>query len=178
VGRALLGSTGAVLISAGALISTAGCLNVSILETGQTSMATARDGLFPAAFARLSPRRSPVFANTIAGVLASLLLLLSFDATLVGAWTFISLLATVTIVIPYAAAALASIALQRRAGASRPRETVVATVAFATCVWIIVSSGFEAVGWGVALLLAGLPVYAVLRRSSPAAAPSPPTASV
>lgn len=176
VGRALLGNTGAILIALGALVSTAGCLNVSILETGQTSLATARDGLFPAVFGRLSDRRTPAFSNTVAGALASILLLLSFNNTLVGAWTFMSLLATVTIVIPFAAAALASIALQRRARDVRAREVVVAAIAFATCVWIIVSSGFEAAGWGVVLMIAGLPVYALMRRHvSPAAARFPPT---
>lgn len=59
VGRHLFGDTGAVRVALGALVSTAGCLNVSVLEAGQTAMAAARDRLFPPAFARLSSRHTP-----------------------------------------------------------------------------------------------------------------------
>jgi APA family basic amino acid/polyamine antiporter len=166
VGRALLGEPGAVMIALGALISTAGCLNVSILETGQTAMAIARDGLFPSVFARLSSRHTPALSNTIAGGLASALLLLNFSDSLIGAWTFMSLLATVTIVIPYAASALASLALQRRDNDTSATQTSVAVIALITCTWIILSSGFAAVAWGVVLLAAGVPVYAGVRRKT------------
>jgi APA family basic amino acid/polyamine antiporter len=180
VGRRLLGEPGAVLVALGALVSTAGCLNVSTLGTGQIAMAAARDQLFPSVFAQLSARHTPAISYVLAGCLSSTLLLFSFSDSLVGAWTFISLLATLTIVAPYAASALASIAFQRREGATTATGMGAAVVALVTCVWIIASSGVAVLAWGLVLLAAGLPVYGWLRlrgeRINPGAGPSQPTA--
>ena len=180
VGRRLLGEPGAALVALGALVSTAGCLNVSTLGTGQIAMAAARDRLFPGVFARLSGRHTPAMSYVLAGCLSSTLLLFSFSDSLVSAWTFISLLATLTIVAPYAASALASIAFQRRDGAMTATGMGAAGVALITCVWIIASSGLAVLAWGVVLLAAGLPVYGWqrMRAISPAAGQSPPTASM
>lgn len=108
----------------------------------------------------------------MAGALASVLLLLNFSDGLVGAFTFIGLLATVTIVIPYGAAALASIALQRAAPPPTRSSAahLTALIAFAVCVWVIVSSGVSTVLWGLALLAAGLPVYGHLTLAARRAA--------
>ena len=164
VGRSLLGPFGGLLISAGALVSTAGCLNVSTMGTGQIAMAAARDGLFPSIFARLTSRATPVFSYGIAGALASILLLLNFSDSLVGAWTFISLLATLTAMVPYAASALASLAFQRRERTMVRKELAAAIAALGTCLWIAASSGASAVVWGLVLIAAGLPVYRLMHR--------------
>jgi APA family basic amino acid/polyamine antiporter len=177
VGRQLLGHAGGLLITFGALVSTAGCLNVSVLETGQIAAAASRDGLFPTAFARLSANGSPVWSYMLVGTLASAMLIFSLNDTLVGAWTFIALMATLTIVVPYAATALASLAFQRREGRMAAGETSAAVVCLITCAWIAASSGWVVVGWAVVLMLAGLPVYALMRRKiNPAGVPIPPTA--
>jgi APA family basic amino acid/polyamine antiporter len=164
VARQFLGGTGAMLITVGALVSTAGCLNVSVLETGQIAAAASRDGLFPAAFARRSSNGSPVWSYVLTGLLGSILLIFSLSDTLVGAWTFIALMATLAMILPYAAAALASIAFQKREGKMRLRETSAAVMCVITCGWIAASSGGVVIGWTAALLVAGLPVYAVMRR--------------
>lgn len=178
VARQFLGEAGAMLITVGALVSTAGCLNVSVLETGQIAAAASRDGLFPRAFARRSANGSPVSSYVLTGVLGSTLLIFSLSDTLVGAWTFIALMATLAMIVPYAAAALASIAFQRREGKLTVRETSAAVVCLITCSWIALSSGWAVIGWTAVLLVAGLPVYALMRRSvSPAAVPIPPRAS-
>lgn len=177
VARQFLGDPGAMLITIGALVSTAGCLNVSVLETGQIAAAAARDGLFPAAFARRSSNGSPAWSYVLTGLLGSMLLIFSLSDTLVGAWTFIALMATLAMIIPYAAAALACIAFQRREARVTVRETGAAVVGLVTCSWIAASSGWAVIGWTVVLLAAGLPVYAVMRRRiSPADARIPPKA--
>jgi basic amino acid/polyamine antiporter, APA family len=177
VARQFLGEAGAMLITVGALVSTAGCLNVSVLETGQIAAAASRDGLFPAAFAHRSSTGSPVWSYVLTGLLGSILLIFSLSDTLVGAWTFIALMATLAMIVPYAAAALASIAFQRREGNVTARETGAAVVCLISCGWIALSSGWAVIGWTAVLLVAGLPVYALMRRRvSPAGVPSPPTA--
>lgn len=166
VGTRLFGSAGSVIVAVAALVSTAGCLNASVLEAGQTAMAAARDGLFPSVFSRLTARHSPTASYVLAGVLASALLLLNFSKGLVAAFTFMGLISTLTIVIPYAFSAAASLILQRRQPAStrtaRWREASVAAMAFAVCMWVIATSGLDIVYWGFLLLMAGLPVYVAL----------------
>jgi APA family basic amino acid/polyamine antiporter len=105
-----------------------------------------------------------VFSYAVAGILGSALLIVSFSDSLVRAWTFVSLLATLTTVVPYGASALASLAFQRREGAMVPIEVAAAIATLGTCVWIAASSGVVTMAWGLALMAAGLLVYRVMRQ--------------
>jgi APA family basic amino acid/polyamine antiporter len=166
VGARLFGGFGAGLVVAGALVSTAGTLHVSILEGGQTSMAAGRDRVFPEFFSRKSARNTPWMSYLLMGVLASVLLLLNFARGLVAAYQFIVLIATLTIVIPYAFSSVASLVLQVRdpAGsrARRWREAAVAAIAFGVCFWVVAASGMETVYWVFLLLLLGLPLHVMV----------------
>lgn len=166
VGTRLFGGVGSLMVAVGALVSTGGCLASSVLETGQIAMAAGRDGLFPVMFSRLSRRHTPAVSYVLAGVLASVLLLLNASKGLVAAFTFIGLISTLTAVIPYAFSAAASLILQRRQPAAtrtaRWREAGVAVIAFGICMWVIATAGLDTVYWGFLLLMAGLPVYVVL----------------
>lgn len=171
VGTTLVGGIGSGLVVAGALVSTAGCLNVSILEGGQITMAAGRDRLFPAFFSRLSGRHTPWISYVLMGAFASLLLVLNFSRGLVAAYTFIVLIATLTLIIPYAFSAVASLILQLRdpvaSRAQRWREAIVALTAFVVCFWVIAASGMETVYWVFLLLMLGLPlhVFAMWKKS-------------
>ncbi|BCS33124.1 amino acid permease [Luteitalea sp. TBR-22] len=178
VGRQVLGPLAATVITLGAIVSVAGCLNVTMLEAGQTAMAAARDGLFPSPFARLSPQGVPAQSYIVAGGLASGLLLLNAADGLVHAFTFMGLLATLTTVVPYAAAALASLVLGRtgRTDPARSRHVAVAMCALLACAWVIASVGWSTAAWGLALLVLGVPVYVGLTLRGPGrtvAAPAP-----
>lgn len=176
VGARLFGGFGSGLIVAGALVSTAGCLSVSILEGGQIAMAAGRDRLFPAFFSRLSGRHTPWVSYVLLGSFASLLLLLNFSRGLVAAYEFVILIATLTLVIPYAFSAIASLVLQLRDPASSRakclREAAVAAIAFGVCFWVVAASGVETVYWVFLLLMLGLPLHVIvgskkLREQSP-----------
>ncbi len=167
-GAMLAGHWGAMLVSAGALVAALGCINCTLLVIGQTAMAAARAGVFPDRFQSLNRHGTPTFSLVVAGVLISTLLLLSFSKGLVGAYTFIILIATLTTVIPYAFCAMSSLLLARPTDAgNRPllRESVIAIVAFVVSMWVIASSGQETVFWGFLLLMAGLPVFVAVTRN-------------
>lgn len=168
VGARLFGGFGAGLIIAGALVSTAGALSASILEGGQTSMAAGRDQLFPSLLSRKSRRNTPWVSYLLMGALASLLLLLNFSRGMVAAYKFIILIATLTIIFPYALSAVASLVLQLRgspeSSAKGGSEAVVAAIAFGVCFWVIAASGMEAVYWVFLLMMLGLPVHVVVAR--------------
>jgi APA family basic amino acid/polyamine antiporter len=165
------GTWGADAVAAGAAISCFGALNGWILLQGQVPMAAAADGLLPRVFGRLSPRATPATGLVISSVLVTLIVAMNYTKGLVGAFTFIILLATITTLVPYA---LSSLALARMQWAERGemaagrliRALAVTLLSLAYSVWAIVGSGADAVFWGCVLLLAGLPVYAGMRQGT------------
>ena len=167
--RTLAGDAAARLVALGAAISCFGALNGWVLLVGQLPLAVARDGLFPGIFARVSRQDTPAAGMVIAGVLATALVAMNYTRDLVGLFTFIILLSTLSTLVPYVFSSLAVFLIpdatptgpQRlRAGAA-----TVAALAFAYSLWAIGGAGAETVYWGFLLLLAGLPVYvAVVRR--------------
>jgi len=152
-------------VAVGAAISCFGALNGWILLQGQVPLAAAADGLFPAPFGRRTARGTPAWALVLSSVLVTLIVAANYTRGLVGAFTFIILLATLTTLVPYAFASAAFVVAQAKRKQPLPaRRVAVALLALAFSVWAIVGSGAETVLWGCVLLLAGVPVYAGMRR--------------
>ncbi len=80
--RQFLGKAGGAFIAVGVMISAFATLNGSILTGSRVPYATARDGLFPAALARIHPHfRTPTVSIFWQGVIASLFALTgTYDA--------------------------------------------------------------------------------------------------
>jgi APA family basic amino acid/polyamine antiporter len=164
----LWGPAAALAIAALAAVSTFGAVNGWVLVCAQVSYAAANDGLFPRRFARLDRNGTPAFGVIAGAALASALVIANYSRSLVQLFTFILLLATSAILLPYAAS---SAAWLRRGG----REgRIVALLALLYSAYALLGAGAEALAWGGVLLLAGVPVYFWLRRGRRAAA-SPPT---
>ena len=164
----MAGSWGGIAISIGALVSMVGAFNVTLLAAGQTAMAAARDRVFPQVFKRMTKHNTPGASFVIAGLLASAMLIMSQTKGLVGAYTFVILIATLTTVVPYAFSAMAGLLLglhdEKTSPARRNREAVISIVAFLICIWVIASSGEDAAYWTLLLLMAGVPVYVGVTR--------------
>jgi APA family basic amino acid/polyamine antiporter len=160
--RVLAGNGAAALVAIGAAISCFGALNGWVLIGGQVPMAVARDGLFPRAFARLSNRGTPDFAMIVGATLSTALVAMNYSRGLVELFTFIILLATLSVLVPYVFCSLAGIILHRREPGMRwsSGATAVSGLAFLYSLFAIGGAGPEVVFWGFLLLLAGLPVYA------------------
>ncbi len=152
-----------------AMVSTFGALNGWILLQGRVPLAAAEDGLFPEQFAKVhGERRTPVFGLVVSSVLVTGLMLMNYTKGLVDAFTFIILLATLTTLVPYAysAAAQAHLYFTEREIFERGsfvRDTVIAGLAFAYSVWAITGSGKDIIAKGFVLLLAGIPVYVLMK---------------
>jgi APA family basic amino acid/polyamine antiporter len=165
--RTLFGGGAAALVAAGAAISCLGALNGWVLIVGQLPLAVARDGLFPAAFARLSARGTPVLGMAIAGTLSTALIAVNHTRGLVALFTFMILLSTLSTLVAYAFCSLAGFLVDRRA-ALPAGVKIVSALAFVYALLAIGGAGVEAVYWGFLLLLSGLPVYVwVSRRADP-----------
>jgi APA family basic amino acid/polyamine antiporter len=162
--RRLLGEPGARLVAIGAAISCFGSLNGWTLIAGQLPLAVAHDDLFPAFFARLSPRGTPAWGMIVAGLLATVLVAMNYSRGLVALFTFIILLSTLSTLVPYA---FCSLAVWLMPGHSTPRgaAAVVSALAFVYAMFAIGGAGAETVFYGFLLLLSGLPVYVWVRRT-------------
>ncbi len=169
-GTYMAGFWGGKAVSIGALISMIGAFNATLLAAGQTAMAAARGRVFPRIFGRMTQHNTPGISFVIAGLLASAMLIMNQTKGLVGAYTFVLLIATLTAVVPYAFSAMAGLLLdvhdQEMSRRRKRREAVTAIVAFIVCMWVIASSGAEAVYWTFLLIMAGVPVYVFVTRKN------------
>jgi APA family basic amino acid/polyamine antiporter len=171
--RFLLGEAAAVGVTLCAAVSAYGALNGWILLQGELPQQMARDGVFPRAFARESRRGAPVFALCLTSLLVTALVAVSSGRGMVEVFTFMALLSTTANLVAYLACSLALLALLRR-GAVRSRRAarlaVTAALGAGYSLWAIYGAGREAVGWGAVLVLAALPVYALMQRARERAA--------
>lgn len=156
-----------------AAISGFGALNGWILLQGELPYAMAKGGVFPAFLAKLSPQATPVRAHVVSSALLTIVVMMNYAKSMTELFTFIVLLSTTASLVMYLACALAAIKLQSegKLRASRPLIFIAAAAAV-YALWTIYGAGAEAVGWGVVLLLAGLPVYLFARRGA-VTAPAP-----
>ncbi|MCZ7652871.1 MAG: amino acid permease [Thermoanaerobaculia bacterium] len=170
--RAIWGSGAGTLVALGAFVSCFGALNGWILVASQVPMAIARHGLFPAFFARLSPRGTPALGLALSSTLACLLVVANYTKALVAMFTGMILLSTLASLIPFVFCAMADLQLTARARARGGREPLawgfaIAAVAFVYGLVATAGSGQETVFWGFLTLMCGIPFYVLARwRSS------------
>lgn len=141
-----------------AAISCLGALNGWVLLSAQIPFAAARDGLLPKRFTLLDKGGTPVFGVFVSSLLASVLVMANYSRSLVQLFTFSILLSTAATLLPYLVGA--AVWLLRGQGKGR----LVALLALAYSLYALAGTGRESLLWGAVLLLAGLPVYAWMRR--------------
>ena len=158
------------LVAVIAAISAFGALNGWILLQGELPRAMAQNGVFPRIFARESSRQTPTFGLISGSIIATLLVLANQEKSMVGIFTFMLLLSTTACLVMYGLCSAALLRLQwtRQLGSARRGSAplaIVGIVATAYSLWAIIGAGLDAVLWGAALLLAGVPLYYSFRSS-------------
>ncbi|WP_205481524.1 amino acid permease [Sphingomonas arenae] len=167
-----LGSSAGTLIALFALISALGALNGWILVSGEVPLSMAQARVFPAWFGKTTALGTPVRSQVVSSLIATALLAANYTRGLSGVFTFMILVSTVSALVLYGAAALAAL---------KQRQAVVASIAgLAFTAFAFWGAGLEASLWGLGLLLTGVPIYWLNRRSNReaerAAAPQEPVA--
>ena len=160
------GDYGGYFVAIGVLISGIGVLNGWILITGQISMATAKDDLFPDFLKKENKKGAPVNGFIVGGILSSMVMLMNFSEGLVEQFEFIVQLTVLVALMPYlfTAASYALIVIEKKLHAKSWVKTfVLATLGFSYSVWAIYGSGAETVYYGFLLLLLGIPVYIYMK---------------
>jgi APA family basic amino acid/polyamine antiporter len=156
-------------VAAGAIISTFGALNGWILLQGQMPMAAARDRLFPEIFKKENKSGTPAWGIVISSILISALMLMNFTKGLTDTFTFMVLLTTVAALVPYlfSAASYGILVLQNKFWQKESISTIIlAFLAFAFSLWAVAGSGEETVYWGFMAIIAGIPFYVWMKRTS------------
>ncbi|MFC0040945.1 APC family permease [Actinomadura rayongensis] len=150
------------VLAACAIAAGLGVLNGWTLLVAEMPLAAARDGMFPRAFARLTPRGVPAVGVVTGAALTSLMLVFAYASE--NAFATILLFASFTSAVPYFFSAAAQLLWLRTRGRSAHRrravaDTAVAVAALLFATAMVYGAGERAVMLGVLALLAGVPVY-------------------
>jgi basic amino acid/polyamine antiporter, APA family len=159
----LLWGEGGSWIAAATCIACLGALNGWILLQGQIPAAAAKDGLFPAFFARKNQRGAPILALVISSVLMSGMVLFNFSSALQAQFQNLILLATLANLTPYALCSVAELAMSKEKSNSLWLRSI-ATFTFTLAA--IIGCGWLVIWKGSLLLLGGVPVYFLLKKWS------------
>ena len=155
-------------VAAGAIVSTLGALNGWILLQGQMPMAAARDKLFPVLFNKENSKGVPALGIVIGSILISGLMMLNFTNGLNDMFTFMALMTTLTVLIPYlfSATSYGIMILQEKFWKrDHISQLIIAALAFLFSLWAVVGSGQETVYWGFIAILSGIPFYMWMKRA-------------
>jgi amino acid transporter len=164
-GQRFMGTAGAAIISAGAIISVAGNLNITVLSASRVPFAIAEQKQLPSLFARVHPRFFTPHISIIATTL--LMLVLTLKSSFVAALT----ISTIARLVAYAVTCAALPVLRRKDGAPRAHfnlrgGVVIAIAALILSAWLLINSTlYEAIAATVAALV-GILIYLAYRLYS------------
>lgn len=164
-----VGPWGAHLINIGLVISVGGALLAWTMIAAEVPYLAARDGVFPAAFARLNPARTPAFSLWVSNGIVQVFLIL----TLISSAGYLSLLllSTAMVLIPYFLCGLyaAKIALRGEGYAAgepgRKRELLIGGLASCYGIWLLYAAGLKYLLLSMILYAPGLALFHYARRA-------------
>ncbi|AMM22435.1 transporter [Frondihabitans sp. PAMC 28766] len=156
------------IVALAAIVSGIGCLIAWTFIVGEMPNAAAKDGMFPAVFAK-ERRGVPVLGILVSTILATLLTVVAYTS-FQEVFTTVVLLTVFTSVVPYlfsAAAQIFWLLSRRRQTAWKPfaKDITISGLALAFTFWALAGSGQQACYYGVFCFLLGVPLYVWLRTS-------------
>jgi APA family basic amino acid/polyamine antiporter len=161
----VVGSIAGSAIASFAAVSALGCLNGWILVCGEVPLKLARDGAFPAWFGKTTGPGTPVRAQLVGCIVATLLVVSNYSRSLQGIYAFITLISVVSSVVLYAGCAAAALWMMGQRRLRGPLLGVCATLGLLFSIWSFWGAGEGPTLWGLALLITGIPVWLAVRRS-------------
>ena len=150
-------------VGIGAVIATFGALNGWILIQGQIPMAAAEDGLFPKIFKKTNRFGAPARGIFLSSILAIGLLIMNYNKSTIHAFTFMLLLGTLNVLVPYLFSSAGNFLLATTKKMSRV-EKLTSLVAFVFSTWMVIGCGAEVVYYGFLLLIFGIPFYIWMKQ--------------
>ena len=136
-----------------------------LLSTARVSYAAGVDGVFPKFFGKINEKTgTPVNSLVFSSILVNILLFMNFQKGMVDAFTFITILATLSYLPVYLLSVSAEMMLAFRGKREFNfkifiKKSILPLLSFIYLIWTIYGSGAETVMWGFILMLLGIPVY-------------------
>ena len=153
VGSALLGATGAIIISAGALVSVSGSDESGMLGTSRLAYAMSIDGLFPKAFSRVHSRfKTPYAALIVQGIIAWALSAFSGLPGLISFSVF-------NLAFSFLLVSLSFFVLKKKSEKRLYGQRILPWLGVGICLYLLYSTSlFDKIA-GSVLILIGIPLY-------------------
>jgi basic amino acid/polyamine antiporter, APA family len=161
----IVGPIAGSLIALFAGISALGALNGWLLCSGEIPLKLARDGAFPAWFAKTSGPGTPVRAQVVGCIAATLLIVSNYSRSLAGLYAFITLISVVSTLVLYVGCSASALTLLARRRLTGALLGICATMGLIFSLWAFWGAGLEPSLWGLALVATGIPVWLAVRRS-------------
>ncbi|QDP18937.1 APC family permease [Sphingomonas xanthus] len=158
-----LGALAGGLVAVIAAVSAIGTGNACVLSAVETGRAIANAGDLPPAFARTNANGVATLTLLVSAVLSGLLVLASVSDSFIEVFTFVALVSAVAALFLYLVCAAAAWKL-------KVAPAVVALLGILYSLGMFVGAGLEATLWGFGLMVAGLPIRWLSRRSTSRAA--------
>ena len=161
------GSGASLFVAFCGVVSCFGCLNGWLLVCGELQAAMSECGSLPAWFGATNAHGVPSRAILIGSSVTAALTLLASSRVGVAAFNFAALLATATNLVLYLFCSITAIRLMRDGRLPRTIGLIIcATGAVIFSIWAFYGSGWEALGWGAALIAAGWPLHLLSQRAA------------
>lgn len=163
-GVMLFGAYGAILIAIFAFISGIGALNVCILIQGQIVFAAARDNIFPHWLAKLTKNDVPLRGHLASSAIASLLIILTMQASLLKQFTAIAELGALLALIVYLVCAFSEIKFVVSTKESlgellKHKSTIISIVAAIYALWMVASMNASTIKIAAIMVCSCVPFY-------------------
>lgn len=163
--QSLIGPAAGSAIALFATISAVGGLNGWVLCSGEVPLRLARDGAFPRWFGKTTGAGTPVRAQLLAAVAATLLIGMNYTSSMTKIFELLTLISVTATLVLYTACAAAALYLLARRRLEGTTLAVCAAVGLAFSIWTYWGAGLEATLWGAALIVSGLPIWLLVRLS-------------
>jgi APA family basic amino acid/polyamine antiporter len=135
------------------------------LCAGEIPLKLARDGALPAWFAKTRGAGTPVRAQLVGCVAATLLVASNYTRSLANLFEFITLISVISTLVLYVGCSAGALVMFARGRLKGPLVAICATVALMFSLWAFWGAGLQPSLWGAALVATGIPVWLVVRRS-------------
>lgn len=153
-----IGPVGGIVITICAIIKASGCLGGWTLINAETALATAKDGLFPALFARTDARGVPVLGLVVVSVIMTAIVFATISPSAGDAFMVLTDISVLLVLTPYIFAAASSAYYVQQGVVTRPFLWL-ALISIVYCLGVIISSAGSAVAITLALGLATAPLF-------------------
>lgn len=170
----VIGSNGTYIMAVLALISLFGSTVGWIVVSSEVPYQAAKNGLFPAVFAKTNKTGSPKNSLTITNVMTQIFLFSTISGTVTQAYNFAIVVATLAYLIPYLVSAIYQMKLVITGETydvvtgSRLKDGIITVLAFVYSIWVIKTGTADMKTFllGIGLFVIGLILYPMIMRNS------------